>query len=585
MDNSTAAPKTSLQRQMTFTLSAVIVGLLLLVALPMVFISAQIQRRELAREQQETAVEVARAVASIVQSVQTGQADLPLAAPTDPRIGLIAGQITNGLNLASARVLSQLQGETPNLAPLDSLLDANPQIEGAARFAPDGTLRESVWRADGAPPDFRAFGQSDLFALARQGLNAQDTLFLEGEGTPSLVVAAPLSAEGNPPDVLVVWVNVQTIWQALTDYQVGQTGYLYITDRNGRLLIAPPQFDDLPSPPDFQDAIAANRPYRGLNGEEVIGRIAAIENTPWQVVIEIPTAEANARLRVLLVILGAILMFGLSLSISVARLFSRWLLQPLQALHQSALQISRGDLSHRITLNRNDELGFLARAFNQMVIALEETINELRAVSLRLLSAEEAERRRIALAIHDELGQTLTALKFSLSIAARRHPDDDTLQATQQLATEAQEKARTLSHALRPAMLDDMGLLPTLHWYVDLLEQQANLAISLEAHLDEDALPPHLKTTLYRLVVEALTNVHKHSDASSVDIALTQSDDRLTLTIADDGRGFNPASLRQTHSLGIAGMRERVNLLRGDFLLESTPGQGTKITITLPLAL
>ncbi|RME45225.1 MAG: HAMP domain-containing protein [Caldilineae bacterium] len=583
MNDTNAAPKTSLQRQMTVTLSAVIVGLLLLVALPMVFISAQIQRRELAREQQETAAEVARAVASIVQSVQTGQTDLPLAAPTDPRIGLIAGQIANGLNLASARVLSQLQTSTPATLSLDALLEDNPQIAGAARFAADGTVRQSVWRADGAPPDFRAFAAGDLFALAQQGLNAQDTLFLEETGTPSLVVAAPLPTGEPPPDVLAVWVNVQSIWGALTDYQVGQTGYLYITDRSGRLLIAPPSFGAAHSPPDFQQAIAAGRAYAGLSGERVIGRIAPIENTPWQVVIEIPTAEANARLRVLLVVLGAILMFGLSLSISVARLFSRWLLQPIQVLQQSALQISHGDLSHRITLERNDELGFLARAFNQMVAALEETINELRAVSVRLLSAEEAERRRIALAIHDELGQTLTALKFSLSIAARRHPDDDTLQATQQLATEAQEKARTLSHALRPAMLDDMGLLPTLHWYVDLLEQQANLAISLDARLDETSLSPHLKTTLYRLVVEALTNVHKHAEASSVDITLTQSDDRLTLSIADDGRGFDPASLQHSQSLGVAGMRERVNLLRGNFLLESTPGQGTKITITLPV--
>ncbi|MFQ5575931.1 MAG: sensor histidine kinase [Anaerolineae bacterium] len=150
------------------------------------------------------------------------------------------------------------------------------------------------------------------------------------------------------------------------------------------------------------------------------------------------------------------------------------------------------------------------------------------------------------------------------------------------MATGAQEMARTLSHELRPAMLDDLGLLPTLNWYIDLFEQRANLAISLETNLDEAGLAPQLKTTLYRLVVEALVNIRKHAHASAVDISLVQHKRRLVLRITDDGRGFDTATLNQTQSLGIAGMRERVNLLQGDFELQSEPGRGTKITITLP---
>jgi two-component system sensor histidine kinase DegS len=132
-------------------------------------------------------------------------------------------------------------------------------------------------------------------------------------------------------------------------------------------------------------------------------------------------------------------------------------------------------------------------------------------------------------------------------------------------------------------MLDDMGLLPTLEWYIDRLEQHANLAVSLDAKLNEDALSPELKTTLYRLIIEALTNVRKHAQASSVEIILVQDAGHISLTITDDGQGFDTTILKQTHSLGIAGMRERVNLLRGEFLLKSQARHGTGIAVTLPV--
>jgi signal transduction histidine kinase len=218
-----------------------------------------------------------------------------------------------------------------------------------------------------------------------------------------------------------------------------------------------------------------------------------------------------------------------------------------------------------------------------MVSTLQETIDKLRQVSRQLLSAEEAERRRIAHEIHDELGQTLTALKFSLSMAAKNAPNDPNLAAARQMASAAQKKARTLSHELRPAMLDDMGLLSTLEWYIDRLEQHANLAVSLDAKLNEDALSPELKTTLYRLIIEALTNVRKHAQASSVEIILVQDAGHISLTITDDGQGFNPNLPRGRHHVGLSSMRERIQGLGGSFTLATSPGQGTRITVTTPL--
>jgi signal transduction histidine kinase len=324
-------------------------------------------------------------------------------------------------------------------------------------------------------------------------------------------------------------------------------------------------------------------PYQGLSGEQVIGKASPIENTDWQVVIEISASEANRGLTSLLIILGAILLFGVSLAIWMARLFSRWLLQPIHTLQESAERITAGDFSHRIELNRSDELGFLAAAVNQMVAALEQTIKELRTVSLNLLSAQESERRRVAQEIHDELGQTLTALRLNLWMALQSDPENQTLSATHRQATEVQETARTLSHELRPAMLDDLGLLPTLEWYIDRVEQRANLAIVLETDFDESMISSGMKTALYRLIVEALTNITKHASASVAEICLNAREQGLHLIIQDDGAGFDTAILNQTQSLGLAGMRERVNLLQGQFLIESNLEQGTRITIDLPL--
>jgi signal transduction histidine kinase len=243
----------------------------------------------------------------------------------------------------------------------------------------------------------------------------------------------------------------------------------------------------------------------------------------------------------------------------MARLFSRWLLSPIETLHHSATRISEGDLSHRIELDRDDELGFLAGAFNRMVATLEQTINQLHTVSQNLISAQEAERHRIAQEIHDELGQMLTALKLNLWLSIKADPDNPNLLAAQEQATAVQEKARTLSHELRPAMLDDLGLLATLEWYTDRFEQRANLAIVLDTTIDESKLSGSLKTTLYRLIAEALTNISKHAQASVVEICLAQTAETLQLTVNDDGVGFETTILSQTQALGVASMRERVN--------------------------
>ena len=566
---------------MTVTLSGVIIGMVLLVGLPIGLISVRLEQQEAARQRQEMANRAARHLANMLQGLQTNQLQVTLTQISNANLSYITSQLSTTVNLTIARVSAQIQEALTQEIPPESLFERNPQIQSLQIFNADGTMRQNHWRD--TPLIAKTISPSrETQILMEQGLSTQDDFMFTADNTPLLSIATPIVVEGQTNGYALAWVTVPSLWAYLTDLQVGRTGYVYVIDEANRLVAAPSRFGDAEQPGSAMPKVGQGV-YVGLNGERVVGQTAPIEDTAWQVVAEIPLTEANAGLRSLLIILLAILLFGISVAIWVARLFSHWLLRPIYTLQTSATQISQGDLSHRIELQREDELGFLAHAFNQMVGKLEQTINELRNVSLNILSAQETERRRIAHVIHDELGQMLTALRLNLWMSMQTQPDNEALATAHRQATEVQEMARTLSHELRPAMLDELGLVATLEWYIDRIEQRANLAIVFDPEIDEADLPAAIKTALYRLITEALTNITRHAQASVVEILLVAQNDSLILTVVDDGHGFDTRLLERTSSLGIIGMRERVNLLGGDFLLKSKIGEGTYIAVTLPL--
>lgn len=573
---------------MTLTLSGVIIGLILLVAIPIGLIGVRLQRNETGRIHQEQVNRAAADVAQILQGLQTKQLQISLNEVEPTNINFVIPQIITVRDLTIRRVAAQVQEVVDNQNQLDTLFALNDNILGVQQFSLAGQPSRQVWRNPALPFD-PVQPSPDTLALVQEGISTQDDFFFDVNHVPIMVVATPIYQQNTAESLVIVWVSLPIIWTYLTDLKLGEAGYFYIADQDNRLVRGPSQVLEPASrapaniEPEIVDWQINQQAYAGLGGQPVYGKSAPIDGSPWIIVGEIPVFQANAALRSLLIILVAILLFGISLAIWVARLFSRWLLQPIHTLHESATEISQGNLTHRITLNRDDELGFLATTFNQMVARLEQTINELRAVSLNLLTAQETERRRIAQELHDELGQSLTALRFGLAMGIKADPDNKAMAVAHQQAADIQAQARTLSHELRPAMLDELGLMPTLEWFVDRVEQRANLAITLETQLNEADLSSVLKTTLYRLVVEALTNISNHAQAAVVEISLIVAKPDLILTICDDGGGFDTTTLDQIPSLGIRGMRERVNLLRGQFLIESKIGAGTKLTITLPL--
>jgi signal transduction histidine kinase len=224
---------------------------------------------------------------------------------------------------------------------------------------------------------------------------------------------------------------------------------------------------------------------------------------------------------------------------------------------------------------------------------LEAQREVLRQVSLRLVNAQEEERQRISRELHDELGQALTALKINLDVARRALPAEApmklrrSLDEATSLAVQTLETARNLSLELRPTMLDDLGLVSALRWEIDRYEQRMGQEVCFEADLAGQALRPEMEITLYRIIIEALTNVARHARASHVNVHLRLENRQVLAGVEDDGVGFDAASWfgspAERHSMGLVSMRERAGLLGGQFEVNSQPGRGTQVHVRLPI--
>jgi len=210
---------------------------------------------------------------------------------------------------------------------------------------------------------------------------------------------------------------------------------------------------------------------------------------------------------------------------------------------------------------------------------------ELRALSCRLVETQELERRRLAQELHDEVGQLLTGLKLSLEMARRPSPEaGESLDRSIALVNELIVRVRDLSLDLRPAMLDDLGLLPALLWHFGRYEALSGVRVLFEHSGLAGQLPPLAATAAYRIVQEALANVGRHAGVGEVRVRLWTAGSLLCLQVEDKGFGFDPGLLRRrTDGAGLNGMRERARLLGGSLTLESAPGHGTRVTAELPI--
>jgi signal transduction histidine kinase len=233
---------------------------------------------------------------------------------------------------------------------------------------------------------------------------------------------------------------------------------------------------------------------------------------------------------------------------------------------------------------------------NLAAVAIQNTLlfeevrrsnKQLHGLSQRLMKAQEDERLHLSRELHDESGQLLTALTVQLGLLDRNLDKSADMRAKieelKTTANEIQENLHRLAINLRPASLDHIGLVMTLRQYITEFNRQYDLSVDFEAvGIEETRLPSDVETTIFRIVQETLTNVISHAHAKHVDILLSLHNQRVILVVEDDGVGFTPLSLNAEDHLGLFGMRERVEMLGGEFMLESAPGKGTTIKAEIP---
>jgi PAS domain S-box-containing protein len=211
---------------------------------------------------------------------------------------------------------------------------------------------------------------------------------------------------------------------------------------------------------------------------------------------------------------------------------------------------------------------------------------QLRNLTAHLQSVREDERARISREVHDELGQSLTAVKMDLAWLAGRLPQRDgpmlkRIRSTQQLADSIIQSIRRISTELRPAVLD-LGLAAAVEWQVQEFEARSGIRCKVRL-LTRQVVASNASTAMFRIFQETLTNVARHAKATRAEVVLQKQRDRLVLLIHDNGRGFDQADPSLSKSLGLLGMRERAAILGGRVSISSAPGKGTTVTAWIPL--
>lgn len=406
---------------------------------------------------------------------------------------------------------------------------------------------------------------------------------------------------------------------------------LYLLDTSGRVIFAPggegvglhldnrrrdcQACHSLPAT-ERPDSVVVASP----SGERIFRSMAPIENSPecaqchdtgerliGMLLIDVSVAPFTERLTAylkqnLLLWLSVIAITTLVVYFVVDRL----VLRRLAAVVQAIGRVSRGIEPPPVPEGSPDEIGQLVRAFNRMSHQIESRQRQNHALSeqlqrqseqrgqllRRLITAQEDERIRVARELHDELGQSLTGLALRAQALERYLPPEDNqgqaiLDQIRSLVTGTTDAMYDIIMALRPSVLDDLGLVSALRAYGERALEGSNLIFEIDDRCFNDRLPPAIETSLFRVFQEGITNVVRHADATRISVRLQCTDGFFDGELADDGRGFEPAEFQTNgHSargLGLLGMQERVTQCGGEMEISSAPGQGTSLRFTIPL--
>jgi len=269
-----------------------------------------------------------------------------------------------------------------------------------------------------------------------------------------------------------------------------------------------------------------------------------------------------------------------------AYVMSRKITTPLKKLQKASEQVGEGDYNINLQVASTDEIGFLSDTFNHMTLKLKKQTEELEKEKTRRLSSlidgQEMERQRVSRELHDGLGQYLIAIKLKLeNIVDNMTPGSVAL--LQEMFDSTIDEVRKISDNLMPSILKEFGPETAIKNLCKLISQTSGLKITFESLPLKHKPDDKISTYLYRIAQEALNNIVKHAEATSVSLQLVELGNYIELIVEDNGKGFNFGQDFRSMGNGIYNMRERTSILKGTFELNSNIGYGTTIIVRIPL--
>ncbi len=371
--------------------------------------------------------------------------------------------------------------------------------------------------------------------------------------------------------------------------------FAYLVDSSGRAIYHPdPQLlgQDLSDRPFVERVIAGETGgmvWTAASGERLVQGYAPVPGTdwglivrePWEVVVE-PIRTLGAGMAVAsLLVLGTVALF---LGLGVRRI-----LQPITQLARQIPRLASGASILAPPASGVQEIDLLTRTFERLAEQVEAYRAGLRRYLEAVTSSQENERSRISRELHDDTVQGLLAIQRAIELEQARTQDpalSEALARLQGMLDQTMQGVREISRDLRPMILEDLGLVPALRTLLERRNSDADFTVQMRVDGAPVALPAEHELALYRITQEALSNVRKHAEAQKVQVRLRFGADSVGLSIEDNGQGFEPpaslAHLAQAGNFGLMGIQERARAIGGELEIDTRPGRGTRLEVTIP---
>lgn len=436
--------------------------------------------------------------------------------------------------------------------------------------------------------------------------------YTDGRGRSIVAVAVPVYDQWGrfAGCVLGVWeLKGEALGLPVANVRVGESGFAYLIDETGTILYHP---DRGMIGADSRQHPAVAALVRGETGAQTVsvgGRTRVVGYAPiplrrltsshvaddtwdgWGLLTSELWDDIVAPLGPYVRLMIVLLFLVVTLPLAFVFLNSKRIAAPLQSLVAQAGRVASGEFESQVSIESGpSEVRELGVAFSAMVDQLREYRNDIQSYVVSILTSQEEERKRIARELHDETAQALVVLGRRIEIAQEEADSTELaadLESLRDMVDDTLRGVRRFTSDLRPPLLEELGLPRTLQLLGDSTEQEEPFGVDVSIVGEPRQLLPELELGLYRLAQEGLSNVRKHSQANHAKVSLTYGEDAVKLEISDDGVGFDapedPADLIKSGRLGLMGIHERARLFGGKVSITSAAGEGTLVTVDIPI--